>query len=221
MAELDQPALTNDGEDEKVSRPTPAAVERHPSAEVEETESRVVDHLSTTAVASSNFSPNRRPTGRERHHEREVKTFGEARESDSRVSYPEQPSPSREVVPATGLALAVPTTARVAVVPAVKRAAAATGMAGVVTADRWRHGKELVELKDELSRHLTAVEHVLDGSRHLGEATRVMREIEKLQARERLDAEVGFVSSPFVLFVCNAWLSRWVCKSIVLLRSSR
>lgn len=56
-----------------------------------------------------------------------------------------------------------------------------------------RANKALVELRSELGRHLAAVACVLDGGRHLREATRVMREIEKLEALERL-AEVSIPS---------------------------
>lgn len=48
--------------------------------------------------------------------------------------------------------------------------------------------KEMVDLQDELGRHL-AVAHA-DGGRHLREATRVMRLIEEVGAQIRLEAEV-------------------------------
>eukprot|EP00752_Nemacystus_decipiens_P007548 g6744.t1 len=51
-----------------------------------------------------------------------------------------------------------------------------------------RVNKALVELRSELRRHLTAVAHVLDGDQHLREATRVMRQIHKVE-QDRLEAE--------------------------------
>lgn len=54
-----------------------------------------------------------------------------------------------------------------------------------------RANKALIELRSKLGRHLAAVAHVLDGGRHLQEATRVMREIEKLEILDRLEAEVS------------------------------
>eukprot|EP00903_Cladosiphon_okamuranus_P006111 g6019.t1 len=52
-----------------------------------------------------------------------------------------------------------------------------------------RANKALVELRSELGKHMAAVAHVVDGGRHLQEATRVMGEIEKLETLGRLEAE--------------------------------
>lgn len=72
--------------------------------------------------------------------------------------------------------------------PMVVRAAPA--VAAVAVANPSRNNRALVELRSELGRQLAAVVHALDGGRHLQEATRVMREIEKLEALDRLEAEV-------------------------------
>lgn len=71
------------------------------------------------------------------------------------------------------------------------QAQSATAMAPVAVAIGSSRAKALVDLRSELGRHLAAVAHVLDGGRHLQEATRVMREIDKAEALERLDAEVN------------------------------
>lgn len=71
------------------------------------------------------------------------------------------------------------------------QAKSATAMAPVAVAIGSSRAKALVDLRSELGRHLAAVAHVLDGGRHLQEATRVMREIDKAEALERLDAEVN------------------------------
>ncbi|CAM9801432.1 unnamed protein product [Scytosiphon promiscuus] len=194
VAELSQTALTLDSEDgagEREPCPTPAVVGPLPSAGVERAQSRVVDDPLTTAIALSGSGAFRWPTGGGRPHEPRVEKGGEAKEKASRASCTVQSSISRRVMPsAMESAAAVPAASRVAVAPAARRAAAQVpATAGMAAADRWRRSRELVELNDELGRHLTAVEHVLDGSRHLAEATRVMREIEKLKARERLEAE--------------------------------
>ncbi|CAB1098946.1 unnamed protein product [Ectocarpus sp. CCAP 1310/34] len=67
--------------------------------------------------------------------------------------------------------------------------AVATAVTGAVVVDRTRSNRELVGLRSDLGRHLAAVAHVVDRGRHLKEATRVMREIDKLEARDK--AEVG------------------------------
>lgn len=76
--------------------------------------------------------------------------------------------------------------------PGEEKAVSATTVApATVLVGSSRANKALVELRSELRRHLAAVAHVLDGGRHLQEATRVMREIEKFEALDRLEAEVS------------------------------
>ncbi|CAM9701282.1 unnamed protein product, partial [Ectocarpus sp. 13 AM-2016] len=74
--------------------------------------------------------------------------------------------------------------------------AVATGVTGAVVVDRTRSNRELVGLRSDLGRHLAAVAHVVDRGRYLKEATRVMREIEKLEARDKANArgELGTIS---------------------------
>lgn len=83
-------------------------------------------------------------------------------------------------------------------VRAVSATTAAAALAAV-TIGSSRVYKALVELRSELGRHLAAVAHVLDGGRHLQEATRVMREIEKLEALDKLEAEVSATRTTYTL----------------------
>ncbi|CAN0402079.1 unnamed protein product [Ectocarpus sp. 12 AP-2014] len=69
--------------------------------------------------------------------------------------------------------------------------AVATGVTGAVVVDRTRSNRELVGLRSDLGRHLAAVAHVVDRGRYLKEATRVMREIEKQEARDKASARGG------------------------------
>lgn len=76
--------------------------------------------------------------------------------------------------------------------PGVVQAVSATAVApAAVVIGSSRANKALVGLRSELGRHLAAVAQVLDGGRHLQQATRVMREIEKLEALDQLQAEVS------------------------------
>ncbi|CAN0099879.1 unnamed protein product [Ectocarpus sp. 6 AP-2014] len=70
--------------------------------------------------------------------------------------------------------------------------AVATAVTGAVVVDRTRSNRELVGLRSDLGRHLAAVAHVVDRGRYLKEATRVMREIEELEARDKTNARGGF-----------------------------
>ncbi|CAM9530794.1 unnamed protein product [Ectocarpus sp. 4 AP-2014] len=73
--------------------------------------------------------------------------------------------------------------------------AVATAVTGAVVVDRTRSNRGLVGLRNDLGRHLAAVAHVVDRGRYLKEATRVMREIEKLEAQDKANARGGLVTN--------------------------
>ncbi|CAN0053362.1 unnamed protein product [Ectocarpus fasciculatus] len=68
--------------------------------------------------------------------------------------------------------------------------AVTTAVTGTVI-DHTRSNRELVGLRSDLERHLAVVAHVVDRGRYLKEATRVMREIEELEARDKANARGG------------------------------
>lgn len=68
--------------------------------------------------------------------------------------------------------------------------AVTTAATGALVVGRTRSNRELVGLRSDLGRHLAAVAHVVDRGRYLKEATRVMREIEELEARDKVEVGV-------------------------------